>query len=191
MLRNLIDGKYDMKKFLKWLTFGNVLVLATFSSRLVLAYMIDLAICIISIIIYDKKKKFRYLAINTMLVAAGICLSVNLSDEMVKINSDYLANEESQSKTVNEIIAGENSDYRIGNMISPLATLNAVYNEKQYNTTVYSSVYNQYYNNFFYNEICNENPYRNSAIMSQPNNMMFNLYMGNRFLMNTKLDIKG
>ncbi len=43
-------------------------------------------------------------------------------------------------------------------------------------TTMYSSLTNKFYNNFYWNEINNNNPYRNSTIISGTDNIFYNIY---------------
>lgn len=60
-------------------------------------------------------------------------------------------------------------------------TPNIVFTTDHYTDTLYSSLRDSKYNHFFFDVICNENSYRNRAIMSRTKNPFFNSYMGNKY----------
>lgn len=191
MLYRFITHDYDFKKLVKIVIIGQIPIVLTFHDKITWFYLLDVAIAMAGIVYFNSTSKFKYFAFNTMAISVGICIGANFKDSLVEKSSVYITSEDKQKDSVNYIVNDMDEYSRTGNTISTVQTMNCVYDMGQYSTTVYSSIYNRVYNNFFYNEMKNENPYRNSAIMSQPKNVLFNLYMGTKYLIGEDLDIKG
>lgn len=191
MLSKLIRHEYEFKRLLKIVIIGNIPLVLTFHSSYFFVYAVDVIVTMFGIFYFNSTSKFRYFAFNSMLIAAIVCIMANFHDKLVSKDSKYIKEEKKIEHIMTEIEQEDDFDYRIGNKCSSGDTLNTIYNMQQYSVTLYSSVYNMDYNKFFYKEMCNENPYRNSAITSQPTNLLFNLYMGNRYIIGEDVDIKG
>lgn len=193
MLSKLARHEYDFKRLLKIVLLANIPILLTFrmSDSYLHLYLLDLSVTMLGIGYFNTSGRFKYFVFNTMLIAAAVCIHVNLQDSLVEKDSGYLQSEETMQTMMEELEQTYAYTGRVGNLIGRVSTMNSVYRMNQYTTTLYSSVYNMDYNRFFYDEVRNENPYRNSAIMSQPMNLLFNLYMGNRYMIGKNVDIAG
>ena len=59
-----------------------------------------------------------------------------------------------------------------------------------YSSSLYSSTYNGNYNNFYVNVFQNEIPYRNSVINGETNNLLYQIYMGEKYIITKKFVIQ-
>lgn len=129
---------------------------------------------ILTIHLFTKKRELLYFALATL--AFTIFLNINKTDELVtRTELDTLNKADSVNYKFNDV-------YRFGDITNDFDNLNRVQSTEIYKTTLYSSVSNGNYNNFFYNIFTNEVQYRNSAITSQSSNIMFNTYMGVKYI---------
>ena len=83
---------------------------------------------------------------------------------------------------INETLNNDNGFYRFSNELNPLSTVNKIYSNNYYQTTVYSSIYNKPYNRFYFDTFNNEINFRNSVITNSTKNVLFDMFMGNKYL---------
>lgn len=184
----MIHDVMKVHQLTKWALIANFVLLLTYSGEKILYYTLDILVSIYLVYLYQIKKK-RYFFAITGIIAFGVCLSVNFSDELVEAKDEDGVIMEEVSELSKEICDEDFSDYRVGNSVLPLKNMNKAFSLGYNCSTIYSSVANKYYKNFYYNEICNENPYRNSSMLTQPDNLMFDIYMGQRYLILDREDI--
>lgn len=145
-------------------------------------FLFDSLIVLISVGLYHLKNKKGLIYIPLVIISIINCLIVNFSDQLY-LKSDYEKYFNSDiDNNINKIIENDKSFYRINNNLSPLSTSNKIYNEHYYQTSLYSSTYNGNYNNFYVNVFQNEIPYRNSVINGETNNLLYQIYMGEKYI---------
>lgn len=184
----MIHDVMKVHQLIKWTLIANLLLILTYTGDAVLYYVLDIFVAVYFLYLYQIKKKRFFFAV-TGFVTLGVCIGANLSDELVEIKDEDSVVMCEAEELWTEISDEDFNDYRVGNSVLPLKNMNKAYSLGYNCSTVYSSVSNKYYKNFYYNEIHNENPYRNAAMQTQPDNLMFDIYMGQRYLILDKEDI--
>ena len=112
-----------------------------------------------------------------------------LSDEEVQI--DNIPNI-SDIEALNEILTylGATVDHKQGTMIiNPTKIVNKIYSSNYFTTNIYSSTYNNYYLNFVRNVFGGSVVDYNYFLVSGNNNLLFNSYMGVKYLY-SKMELK-
>lgn len=111
-----------------------------------------------------------------------ICLICNLSDKLIlqtEVDKDFNINYDDYIK---EIISC-NDVYRINTSYVGKSYANKVGNLSEYKTTIYSSTFNKNYKKIYSDLFHNPLPYRNKFMLANGNNILFQMYMGERYLM--------
>ena len=67
-------------------------------------------------------------------------------------------------------------------ILSPQHTPNYIYNDDYLISNIYSSVHNKNYNRFYFKRIHNENEFRNTALTTQSQSFLYQIYMGEKYL---------
>ena len=143
----------------------------------------DIIIVNTAYFIYNKTGSAKAFISVISAAVLALCTAVNLYDTLSlraninKVNKENYKDIESTDFSIND----ENL-YRVFQYVDESLTINKVYGENYYQTTVYSSLQNQFYNHFYYDEFQNEMPHRISAMVSETMNPFFCSYMGKKYL---------
>ena len=142
--------------------------------------LIDTIITFLFYLLCSKNKKISYI----LLILISIYNLKISNDTEVLYSIDKYSKDfrKSVEKEINKIQENDKSFYRINNNLSKLSTVNKIYNLDYYQSSLYSSTYNGYYNNFYNNIFSNEISYRNSIITSESNNLLFQIFMGEKYI---------
>lgn len=109
------------------------------------------------------------------------CIVVNDTDDLTtKKLADNIGNK-TATELIEKVAENEDSLFRTAYNLNAVDTPNKLYSMSHYTTTLYSSLRSGDYNRFYFDVFCNENSYRNRAIMSTTKNIFFNAYMGNKY----------
>lgn len=149
-------------------------------------YIYDFIIFMIAFILFNKYKKIVIIAFPLILFAFNNNLEINRLDKLV--TKDLI---DMQLKNINELSLNNQNLYRFGDLKLQTQNINRINNINNYQASIYSSTNNLYYNNFYFEEFGNEITYRNNLITPQPKNILFNMYMGIKYLIGDDLDIIG
>lgn len=144
-------------------------------------YSIDFVLTLFIILLNFKRKKNLLLIAYTVSCAFVSCFSANIYDKHQNLDEFKIDN----SKNVKELIDSiKNSKtlVRVSCHVDNVNTVNKVYSPNHYQTSIYSSIHNKKYNRFYFEDIFNENSYRNSALTTSSRNLLFNIYMGNKYI---------
>ncbi len=141
---------------------------------------IDVILTLTFIVFYSEKRKYMLL----LLVISSLITLKNANDKDVlytlkEYNKDFNPQIE---ETIEKIQKQDESFYRINNNLSKLSTVNKIYNIDYYQSSLYSSTYNGLYNKFYNHIFKNEVPYRNAVINSETNNILFQIFMGEKYV---------
>ena len=185
LIRNVFERNISMRS---WVLINIIVIICGAAFLLIFkeyAYcfaFIDIVFINTAYIIYNKKSNTTAFISLVSVIALTTCIFTNLSDvfclkdDVKRVDKDYL----------NDIEAVDFSDdgnlYRVSQYADEGETINKVYGECYYTTTVYSSLQNQFYNHFYYDEFQNEMPHRNSAMVVETLNPFFYSYMGKKYL---------
>ncbi|WP_124101188.1 YfhO family protein [Ruminococcus sp. Marseille-P6503] len=125
------------------------------------------------------KKAFLWIAVTAVPFVS--MLSFNLADKLIPLKTLEYENSE-RIEYLADIIAGDEKLVRSSCGIKRSDTVNMIYNTDYYSPYLYSSIHHKGYNSFYFNEMRNENEYRNSALTTRSSNILFNIFMGNKYL---------
>lgn len=180
-ISNLFDDKVDMKKLSMIFVIFIILLLITGYSMPI--FYLDLLITLLSLFAYDKWKKKSYFLIPLFLIVLLNLVITTQGETFVtkKKYQDIFAKE--KEVMVRETLEKEDSIVRFHNLNDTLYTINKIYQTDYYQDSLYSSTYNKDYNDFYKYTFQNALPYRNKLILAQNNNIMYQTFMGVKYVM--------
>lgn len=145
-------------------------------------YLADL-ILLLGIILIQLKTKNKFIfATYIVIIFIGSALTVNLYDNLMP--KDYENKEDEQ--VINEITSNDKDFYRINNYLLNDLGINKIMNENHYQSTIYSSAFNKEYNRFYYDVFNNPITYRNRSMTAQSSNILFNNFIGEKYIITDK-----
>lgn len=119
-------------------------------------------------------------------ISVCICLVCNLSDVLVKDSSEDTNFSSNNESLIQATMNQDNRLYRITNDYFSIMNINKIYGANYYQTTVYSSAINKTYSDLFYHVFGNNMIFRNARILNPTDNILFNTYMGNKYLITSQ-----
>lgn len=149
----------------------------------------DFILVFISLLLLYIRKKKNLLFVSIIVISLISFVLANLDDTLVTKKNNYSL--DSTKKLVEYIQVMDDSFYRISNRNGGLGTANDVVNSDYYTTSIYSSVSSEEYKNFYYNLIGNDILNRSRGQLSAPRNLLFNVYMGNKYIIGPNTDEYG
>lgn len=161
-----------------------VCILAFFGTQkaIAIAFIVDSILLTLLLYLSKKKQKPLYL-IYVVILSTVLCAGVNLSDEMITKKEYKDSFNKNKTEMIDDITIEDDSYYRFNNQLNKLATVNEIYNNKYYSTALYSSTFNKNYNKFYYDIFNVEAPYRNTSVTAANNNLLFDSFMGVKYVM--------
>lgn len=150
-----------------------------------LLYLLDFGLVLGGLLLFYKFNNKKIMYITIIFTTLTVCLSVNLSDNLVNKNILKEQYDTSKQQLINKVIKKDSSFYRIGNNTLLLEDINRIYNSNYYSSSMYSSLSNERYRDFYFNKINNEIVFRNNAVMNSNSNLLFNTIMGNKYIIST------
>lgn len=146
-------------------------------------FILDCAVTVFAAAVFNKTGKRRFICIPAAVICAAGCLAVNVNDTLFSAEKQKkLASPETQA-LVQEVLDADKGFYRFSNELYPLENVNKVYSAEYYQTTLYSSVYNKNYNRFYFQVFNNEVNFRNAVITNATKNVLFDILMGNKYVL--------
>ena len=140
-------------------------------------FIIDNAIIFTSILLYKYKNKYYLLHYPIIIFFIITALFINQNDKMVKLEKIKEINTINENLNINY-----NKNYRTANLTNLLENTNNILNKDYYTTSIYSSLENKYYTNFVRNIFKNEVFNKDYHTITNSNNILFNMYMANKYL---------
>lgn len=169
----------------------NLLVFVYKREYLCLLFCVDMILLIIFLLISYKLEKKYVLYVYLWILSLIIVIPTNFSDIFVtKEFYDTLDYEETSDK-VQQVLDSDNSFYRMSDQKVKLDKSNYIYDVDYYTGSIYSSLSNSYYKDFYNNLINNEFIYRSYGMLTGNNNIFYNFYMGNKYLLNSSNGMMG
>ena len=153
----------DFKKFLLLIIVFNLVVLIYYHNIL---YYLDLLFVALLVVFYKKFKKKNIFSL-ILILDFILCINLNMSENYIPNNYDFSYDFES------------NDFYRVSNLNNDFVNVNG----KNYISGFYSSTGNKYYNNFYHNIFKVNNSSINSLSLNSTSNVLFNEFMGNKYVM--------
>ena len=167
---DLFKNKIDIKKLILTTIIINLIILIKYKT---LIYYIDLLFMIILILIYQRKRIKEIITIPLFLLTITICILLNKTENF--INKDYYKEVSKQEETIN-------TNYRTINLNNSGETINKIYSNNFYTTSMYSSTINKYYSNLYHNIFKINNRNINTLMIEATDNILFNKYLGVKYV---------
>lgn len=161
-----------------------IIALTNLNYKYLWLFVIDNACLFTGLMLFKYRKKFVLLEIPVIVFCIMSCLFINSFDRLV--SSDKIKKIDSINSSVS---IDYDKSYRVSNTSYLLEDVNNVLDSNYFTTSIYSSLENKYYTNFVRNIFKNDIYNKDYHTITNTNNILFNLYMGNKYLINdNKLD---
>lgn len=145
-------------------------------------FFVDLVVCMIFLMLYQKWNK-KWIYVIPMMVLAIAMVFVSNHNEKYQNKEDYeKAFSSDKLELIHFALSNDSSFYRMNDLTDTLLTVNKVYENHYYSTSLYSSTFHQSYKDFFYNQAGNADTYRNRLVTSSSNNIFFQNFMGIKYV---------
>ena len=135
-------------------------------------YLIDITFLFLCLVLTIKRKS-KVVFFMIILMSTVNLFFVNVIDKLETKDQIETQYNENIKKLIPKNTNLEKTHVEIKENINDTNNIRDI-NEMK--TTMYSSLTNKFYNNFYWNEINNNNPYRNSTIISGTDNIFYNVY---------------
>lgn len=178
-LNDLFNGKIKINKFIIFVSVVAVILYYFNQKQYCYLYLIGF---IIMLIIFNKYKCKKILAIYLVLCSFGMATVANLKEDYVSIDLYNEIFDKDVEDSINNVILNDNSYFRSNNLMYPTKTVNKMYNEKYFTTNIYSSTYNYNYLTFVRDVFQNSRLEYNYFMVPASNNILFNTFMGVKYL---------
>lgn len=177
---DFLNNKYEFKdNKVILIIVSAILIVAAIGSNLLVLLVLDI---ILTFVFLNKKIKNPYLNFIPVLVIALASFIISSCNEQYLKVSDYKKLNSNSYNLISEV----NNNYRMGILNNKLYTVNRIYNISNNRTTVYSSLVNKNYFKQFRNVFDNEILNRDNYVLSEPTNIIFDIYTGTRYLISTE-----
>lgn len=163
----------------------NLLVFVYKEQNLCLLFVVDMVLLIIFLLIGYKLEKKIILHIYLGVMSLVLVIPTNFSDTFVTKEFYDTLDYRGTNNIVKQVLDKDNSFYRMSDQSDKLNKANYIYNIDYYTGSIYSSLSNSYYKDFYNNLINNEFIYRSYGMLTGNNNIFYNFYMGNKYLLNS------
>lgn len=182
-LKDLFNKKININHFIIYITI--ICGLLYYYNQLQYCYLILIGFIII-LLIYKKYQKNILITGYLILTALIICIGEALNEDIVTIKEYNNIFNNNTKNTINEILSSNKDFYRTNNLDYPTTTINNIYNYNYFTTNIYSSTYNKDYLDFIRNQFQNNIIDYNYFMISGTKNILFNSYMGVKYLYSSK-----
>lgn len=151
-------------------------------------FCVDLLILILSILIYYKDLTNKFLLTIIFLISPITILMIsNQQDEYV--NGEFINisdKNKKEHKEIKKILKKEKQFIRFNNLDGILGDVNEVYSNYYNQNSVYSSISNKLYKKFYIKTFNNALRYRNSMVLAPNNDILFETFMGVKYIYSPK-----
>ena len=178
-LNDLYNKKIDTKKFAIFLLI--ILIPIYYYNQRQLSYLFFLGFIPLLLLIDKKKYIKNIMTLYIVLVALGIAGYEAQNEEFVSRDMLNKVFDKTIEEEINNVIDNDDSFYRSNNLIYPTKTVNKIYNQRYYTTTIYSSTYNEYYLEFLRDTFKTSMLEYNYFLIPASNNILFNTFMGVKY----------
>ncbi len=145
--------------------------------------IIELPIVLLCLYFLNKRNSFTLFYVLLLPVLLVFSIAFNCGDNLVRrdLNDRF-------EEPIVDLLKEDSSSYRINLYDKDLNGSNRVYDEDYYGTTIYSSNQSRPYEDFYYQKIGNNILCRSYRQMTNTNNLFYNIYLGNKYIVTDDLD---
>lgn len=149
-------------------------------------FFIDVILSFVAIYFAKYKNKTKLFLVIPVIVMFPLAIIVNRQEEYVRL-SDYDSKVEEEITTLLEEVTNEdNSFYRFNNFNDVTNTMNKIYNQDYYQTSLYSSSENNLYRSFYFDIMKNAQSEINYLMLANSMNPIFLKYMNVKYVVGKK-----
>lgn len=178
-LSDLYNKKINTKKFTIFLLI--ILIPLYYYKEKQINYLFFIGFILLMLLI-DKKKYIKtIMTLYIVLVALGMAGYEALNEKFVSRDMLNKIFDKNIEKEINDVIDSDTSFYRSNNLMYPTKTVNKIYNQRYYTTTIYSSTYNKNYLKFLRDTFKTSMLEYNYFLVPASNNILFNTFMGVKY----------
>lgn len=179
-ISNLFDHKVNIKKLS--IIFSIFIILLLITGYTTPTFYLDLFVTLLSIFAFAKwKKKSLFLIPLSIIVLLNLFITTQGEAFITKDRYQNIFSKE-KDIMIKETLKKEDSIIRFNNLDDTLYTINKIYQTDFYQDSLYSSTYNNDYTSFYKDVFDNPLPYRNKLILAQNNNIMYQTFMGVKYV---------
>lgn len=154
-------------------------------------YFGEIALLIITFIIYLKIPKKAIIIVPLSIFIIANSYIMNTSDELV-LKYTSAENEELLKDDISSITSSDDGKYRISNDLNVTEYPNRIFdNINYYNKTIYSSISNQTYNKLYYDVLENNIAARNRALTVTTPNLLSLMLHGDKYVISRNKPLHG
>ncbi len=169
----------------KWiLVLGILAILLSIFNKSFVYFACDIILLLFFIFLFYKFKK-KFFIVYVCVISFAICLGVNFGDKLVSLEDFSKEVNPNLTNAIKKITSSDDGYYRIAINTSDYL-VNRVLDNRFYMTSLYSSTYNANYNRFYYDVFNNNREARNFFITSESSNVLFESFMGVKYLVTDK-----
>lgn len=178
-LKSIVEKKIKTKQI--FVIAVLCIIVSLFSSYYNFIFYIEILCMFLIIYFYYKNYTNKKLFIMVILMPALIAMYVSNKSENYVFSSTKGKDQETSSN-IQKVLNKEKDLVRFNNLDDTLLNVNEVYITKYNQDSLYSSVSNQLYKRFYIKVFKNALSYRNNLILAQNNDILFQTFMGVKYV---------
>lgn len=186
VLEKVLDKKISLKRIgITILTIIALTIIFSYNEEtyINIVFYIDILILFLIIYFYYKAYTNKKMLISVVLFIPLITLFIsNYMDTYVENKLFNKKNDLTVSKEMKDVLNGEKDIVRFNNLDNTLYNVNEVFLTEYNQNSLYSSVSNSLYQDFYRDTFNNALSYRNKLILSQNNDILFQMFMGVKYI---------
>lgn len=175
----LINRKINLKEIVITILVVSILCIA-FSFKFTAIYLDLLLVLLIIYAYYKDYTNKKMFAVSLMIVPAFTLYIANYNESYFR--DDKKLNSVNMYQEINETLKDESDIVRFNNLGDTLKDVNKIYNVNYNQDSLYSSVSNPLYKKFYEDIFKNALPYRNNLVLAQNNDILFQTFMGVKYI---------
>ena len=148
-------------------------------------FILDTLLVLVGYLLSIKNRNKKYLYYPLCVCALVCCLISNFDDKLVTKEDMSLQFNTYNYDKLSPMINEDKNIYRVANNLLGMKDLNRVITSDYYLPSIYSSIENPNYYTFTNSNIGNENEYNISTAISSTNNILFNTYIGAKYMISS------
>ena len=183
-INELLDKKVDLFKLLLFvLVLISISLISSYSN---IFFYIDLLSLLVIIYIYYKDYTNKVMFSLVLLIVPIITLFISNSGDLYVSDKSDIDEQVIKEKSIKKILKKERDLVRFNNLDDTLENVNEVYINNYNQDSLYSSISNPLYQKFYKKTFHNALSYRNNLVLAQNNDILFQMFMGVKYIYSSK-----
>ena len=183
-INDLFYKKVDLFKIILFVII--LIIFSLISCYFNIFFYIDLLSLVTIIYIYYKYYTNKVMFSLVLLTVPIITLFISNSGDLYVSNKSKVDGQIEKEKAIQKILNNEKDLVRFNNLDDTLENVNEIYINKYNQDSLYSSISNPLYQNFYKKIFHNALSYRNNLVLAQNNDILFQMFMGVKYIYSSK-----